>query len=188
MDAGTILTRTRRIFRMDGAECSGAAFPTQAYCCIKAAAIAHRGPKTISKAPAANRCLPPRGRAEPLPARPQVPLRSPPRDFLEVRSTLTLKEAAMETMSAYEAEVREVGYPAARPAPPRRVSAATIVAGLYILLVLGAPLIVRYGPDFAAPSASAAVAVHETVALRCAPEHGSACKGGDAKLNEPHRE
>jgi hypothetical protein len=109
---------------------------------------------------------------------------------LEVRSTLTLKEAAMETMSAYEAEVREVGYPAARPAPPRRVSAATIVAGLYILLVLGAPLIVRYGPDFAAPSASAAVAVHETVTLRCAsaPEHGPGCKGGDAKLNERRQE
>jgi hypothetical protein len=91
----------------------------------------------------------------------------------------------METITAYEAEVREDGNRAARPAPPRRVSAATIVAGLYVLLVLGAPLIVRYGPDLVSPSAPAAVVVHETGALRCAsaPEHGHGCKGGDAPLN-----
>ena len=70
----------------------------------------------------------------------------------------------METMTANEAEVREDGYPAAPPAPPRRVPAATIVAGLYLLLVLGAPLIVRYGPDFIAPHAPAAVVVHEETA------------------------
>jgi hypothetical protein len=88
----------------------------------------------------------------------------------------------METMTAYE--VRE-DYPAARPAPPRRVAAATIVAGLYFLLVLGAPFIFRYGPDLMSSSAPAAVAVHETVALRCAPapEQGHGCKGGDATLN-----
>jgi hypothetical protein len=85
-------------------------------------------------------------------------------------------------MTAYEAEAREDCYPAAPPAPPRRASAATIVAGLYILLVLGAPLIVRYVPDFEVQSAPAAVFVHEPAAVRCAsaPEQGHGCKGGDA--------
>ncbi len=53
----------------------------------------------------------------------------------------------METMSAHEAERK---YHAARKTAPRRASATTLVAGLYVLLVLGAPLIVRYGPELAA--------------------------------------
>ena len=93
----------------------------------------------------------------------------------------------METMTAHEAEVRQDCYPADPPAPRRRTSAATIVAGLYILLVLGAPLIVRYVPDFEVQSAPAAVSVHEPAALRCsAPEQGHGCKGGDALSSARH--
>ena len=104
---------------------------------------------------------------------------------MEVRSTLTQEEAVMETMTVPEVQVREECYlPAAPPASRRRGSAARIVTGLYVLLVLSAPLIVRYGPDLVSPSAPAAVAVHETVAPRCASApNGQGCKGGDALLN-----
>ncbi len=61
----------------------------------------------------------------------------------------------METMSAHEAERK---YHAARKTAPRRASATTLVAGLYVLLVLGAPLIVRYGPELAATRAPAIAA------------------------------
>ena len=93
----------------------------------------------------------------------------------------------METMTANEDEVREAdsaSYPAARPPAPRHTHAATIVAGLYVLLVLGAPLIVRYGPDLEARSAAAAVTVREAGTSRCAsaPEFGNSCPSGDAPL------
>ena len=85
----------------------------------------------------------------------------------------------METMTVHEAEVN---HPAAAPPAPRRACAATIVAGLYVLMVLGAPLIVRYWPDPEVAGAAAAIAVRKADAARCAaaPEHGRGCVSGDA--------
>jgi hypothetical protein len=85
----------------------------------------------------------------------------------------------METITAVEAEARAVCNPAAPTSPRRRACAATAVAGLYVVLVLGAPLIIRYGPDLAT-SAPAAVAVREA-APRCAsaPEFGASCQPRD---------
>jgi hypothetical protein len=85
----------------------------------------------------------------------------------------------MNMITALEAQVHGVRYPeAAPPAARGRAAAATLVAGLYVLLVLGAPLIVRYGPDPETASAPAAVAVKEAAAPRCAPgaETGNACQ------------
>ena len=89
----------------------------------------------------------------------------------------------MDTMTAVETRVPDVRYTeaASRPSPRRHAAAATIVAGLYVLLVLGAPLIVRYGPDPESASIPAAAAVNETAAPRCASalEFGHSCQGGD---------
>jgi hypothetical protein len=95
-----------------------------------------------------------------------------------------MKEAAMDTMTALQTEVHEVRHPDAPPSERRRAAAATMVAGLYVLLVLGAPLIVRYGPDPESVSAPAAVAVQEAGAPRCAsaPEYGNSCQGGDTAV------
>lgn len=85
----------------------------------------------------------------------------------------------MNTMTAFEAQVHGVRYPeTAPPAARGRAAAATMVAGLYVLLVLGAPLIVRYGPDPETAGAPAAVAVKEAAAPRCAsaPEYGNSCE------------
>ena len=83
----------------------------------------------------------------------------------------------MNMTTALEAEVHDVR----EDAPRRRAAAATIVAGLYVLLVLGAPLIVRYGPDPELASAPAAVVVQDTAAPRCAsaPEYGRSCPADD---------
>ena len=89
----------------------------------------------------------------------------------------------MNTMTADTAAVHGVAlHKVAAPASPRRRAvAATMVGGLYVLLVLGAPLIVRYGPDPDAANAPAAVAVREAAAPRCAsaPEYGHSCPVGD---------
>ena len=88
----------------------------------------------------------------------------------------------MDTMTAVETQVPDARYTdaASRPSPRRHAAAATIVAGLYVLLVLGAPLIVRYGPDPESAGIPAA-AVNETAAPRCASalEFGHSCQGGD---------
>ncbi|MEO8753600.1 MAG: hypothetical protein ABI624_13075 [Casimicrobiaceae bacterium] len=78
----------------------------------------------------------------------------------------------METMTAHEAQRR---YPAATRAAPRRAYGATVVAGLYVLLVLGAPLIVRYGPDLEAANVPAIVAAQDTAGARCAAKHAAGC-------------
>jgi hypothetical protein len=77
----------------------------------------------------------------------------------------------METMTARDAEAR---FRPAPLAPPRRAFGATLVAALYVLLVLGAPLIIRYGPEQIVPPVTAAPV---PVAHRCAtaPEFGLAC-------------
>lgn len=95
----------------------------------------------------------------------------------------------MDTMTALETEVRDVRCPdtAAPASPRRRAAAATIVAGLYVVLVLGAPLIVRYGPDPESARAPAAVVVNDAAAPRCASalEFGHSCQVGD--LAVPHK-
>ena len=81
----------------------------------------------------------------------------------------------METMSAYEAAQR---FRALRPArPPRRALGAVVVAGVYALLALGAPLLVRYGPEPEMAAAVASVGIREPAAPRCAEaqESGRAC-------------
>ena len=89
----------------------------------------------------------------------------------------------MDTMIAVEPQVPDVRYTdaASRPSPRRHAAAATIVAGLYVLLVLGAPLIVRYGPDPETASVPAAVVVNEAATPRCASalEFGHSCQAGD---------
>jgi hypothetical protein len=81
----------------------------------------------------------------------------------------------METMSAHEASQR---FRILRPVrPPRRALGAVVVAGVYALLALGAPLLVRYGPEPEVASAVANVGTSEPVAPRCAeaPEFGRPC-------------
>ncbi len=63
------------------------------------------------------------------------------------------KGGAMETMTARDAETR---FSAVRPPQPRRAFGATLVACLYVLMVVGAPLIVRYGSDHDAPMVTVA--------------------------------
>ena len=87
------------------------------------------------------------------------------------------------TLEAEDHDVRAGSHPTgAWPSERRRAVAATMVGGLYVLLVLGAPLIVRYGPDPETAGAPAAVAFHEAAAPRCAsaPEYGHSCQGADA--------
>lgn len=81
----------------------------------------------------------------------------------------------METMTARDAEIR---FPAEHPPHPRPAFGATFVACLYVLLVLGAPLIVRYGSDHDAPIAAAAAASRAIHVPRCAtaPEYGRSCE------------
>lgn len=64
-----------------------------------------------------------------------------------------------------------------RQAPPRRALGAAVVAGIYALLVMGAPLIVRYGPEPEVSAAVARVAIGEVATPRCAyaPEYGRSC-------------
>jgi hypothetical protein len=60
---------------------------------------------------------------------------------------------------------------------PRGTIAALGVATLYVALLLGAPLLVRYGPEPEMASAVARVAINEVATPRCAyaPEFGRSC-------------
>ncbi len=75
--------------------------------------------------------------------------------------------------------------PSALKSEKRHAYAAAFVAAVYLLFAIGAPLIVRYGPDtepalvpLSAPAASVA-------APRCAtaPEFGMSCRADDAFLD-----
>ena len=81
----------------------------------------------------------------------------------------------METMSALEAAQR---FRALRPVPPRRALGAVVVACVYAVLVLGAPLLVRYGPDPEVAATVASAGIHEMVAPGCAEaqESGRPCQ------------
>jgi hypothetical protein len=83
----------------------------------------------------------------------------------------------METITATDAERH---FAPAPPAHPRRAIGATIVAGIYVLLVLGAPAIVRYAPD--PDTFVAAEGDLEAPAARCAsaPEFGYSCRDDEA--------
>jgi len=87
----------------------------------------------------------------------------------------------METMTARDAEARYRPEPSA---PSRRAFGATMVAALYVLLVLGAPLIIRYGPDRVVRNVAADPA---PAARRCAtaPEFGLACPPATSLASSP---
>ena len=80
----------------------------------------------------------------------------------------------MESMTAPHADHPN---PTERRAPPRRAISGMVVAGIYALLVMGAPLILRYGPEPEVSAAVARVAVGEVATPRCAyaPEYGRSC-------------
>ena len=107
----------------------------------------------------------------------------PSRDFFRLGQTIaeSEKEANMEMMTAHDADLR---YPPAPRSAPRRVCAATVVAALYGLLVLGAPFLIRYGPDLdfrkVASTVATAVTGRDTTVPRCAsaPEFGYSCPSG----------
>jgi len=64
------------------------------------------------------------------------------------------------------------------PATPRRPFGGIIVVVLYTAFLLGAPLLVRYGPEIDGTSASVArVSINQVAAPRCAyaPEFGRSC-------------
>ena len=90
----------------------------------------------------------------------------------------------METPTTHAAADRN---PSAFKAEKRRAYAASLVAGLYVLLAIGAPLIVRYGPDTepALITLSAHAPVQHAVAPRCAtaPEYGMSCLAEDTLLD-----
>ena len=77
--------------------------------------------------------------------------------------------------------------PAALKSEKRRALAATLVAVLYVVFAIGAPLIVRYGPD-TEPSLvtlSAFAPAQHGAAPRCAsaPEFGLSCRAADPFLD-----
>lgn len=77
--------------------------------------------------------------------------------------------------------------PSALKSEKRRALAATLVAALYVLFAIGAPLIIRYGPDTepALVTLSAPAPAQRDAAPRCAtaPEFGESCRATDTFLD-----
>jgi len=74
--------------------------------------------------------------------------------------------------------------PTPHPAAPRRTLGTLAVAVLYVALVLGAPLLVRYGPPPEVTTAVSRVAAqHEAVGAACpeTPHVGEVCGAAAAK-------
>lgn len=73
--------------------------------------------------------------------------------------------------------------PSALKSEKHRAHAATLVAVLYVLFALGAPVIVRYGPDTepALATMSVSAPAQHGAAPRCAtaPEFGQSCRAAD---------
>jgi hypothetical protein len=99
------------------------------------------------------------------------PSKPPSRDFLH---EATDRNTIMETLTAADSPL-----PLHCPFPhsPRRTIGATLVAALYVALLVCSPLIVRFAPD---PDRSLAVATQATDPIdlpRCvaAPEFGRGC-------------
>jgi hypothetical protein len=88
--------------------------------------------------------------------------------------------AAMNTLTAHANADPD---PSALKSEKRRAYAATLVAALYVLCAIGAPLMVRYGPD-TEPSlvmVTASAPAQHAAAPRCAtaPEFGRPCGAAD---------
>lgn len=64
-----------------------------------------------------------------------------------------------------------------RFAPPRRAFGGIVVGALYMAVLVGAPLLVRYGPEQEMTTAVARVAIGKVATPRCAyaPEFGRSC-------------
>ena len=77
--------------------------------------------------------------------------------------------------------------PSALKSEQRRARAATLVAALYVLCAIGAPLVVRYGPDTepALVMLTASAPAQRAAAPRCAtaPEFGLSCRAADTFLD-----
>jgi hypothetical protein len=69
-----------------------------------------------------------------------------------------------------------------RFAAPRRAFGGIVVGALYMAVLIGAPLLVRYGPEQEMTSAVARVAIDKVATPRCAyaPEFGRSCMHVDA--------
>ena len=67
----------------------------------------------------------------------------------------------------------------------RNAHAATFVAALYVLFAIGAPLIIRYGPDTEPALVTLSAPAPSVAAPRCAtaPEFGQSCRADDAFLD-----
>ena len=64
------------------------------------------------------------------------------------------------------------------PSPPARIArSAAVVAAIYLALVVGSPLIVRYGPSPAAHAMAALATRTETPRCVAAPATGIPCGG-----------
>jgi len=80
----------------------------------------------------------------------------------------------MDATYTPEAPARKTAW---RWARPRGTLSAIAVAALWFSLLLGAPLILRYGPEADVAAAVARVPINEVAAPRCAyaPEFGRSC-------------
>lgn len=80
----------------------------------------------------------------------------------------------MDTIAAFEATARD---PVRSPRAPRRLHATTLVAALYVALVLGAPGIVRFAPEMDAPWLSAVTAGRPQIHCASTAAAPSPCAG-----------
>ena len=90
-------------------------------------------------------------------------------------------------MNTLTAHANAASDPSELKSEKRNAHAATFVAALYVLCAIGAPLIVRYGPDTepALVTLSAAAPAPSATAPRCAtaPEFGLSCRATDTLLD-----
>jgi len=86
-------------------------------------------------------------------------------------------------MQAMTSAMTPFHLPTPQPTAPRRRLGTLAVAVLYVALVLGAPLLVRYGPRPEVTTAVSQVAVTHEVSPRCAEaaELGKACVAVETK-------
>jgi hypothetical protein len=75
--------------------------------------------------------------------------------------------------------------PSALKSEKRHAYAAAFVAAVYLLFAIGAPLIVRYGPDTEPALVTLSAPAPSVAAPRCAtaPEYGLSCRADDAFLD-----
>ncbi len=78
----------------------------------------------------------------------------------------------MDTMSASTTNLR---FPCAPRPLPRRYHTAAMVAGLYVMSVLGAPWIVRYAPGIESSVVESLAERPQVIRCAAAPEYGMPC-------------